>query len=250
MPQCCHTCHHVLSQSQGDNLVSAGESVVSGVEWDIGVFWNGCTTPGVPLDFQVERVPSWGATVNSGFLFWWSREMDPHLEMSREKRVSSWVLVRPTVFLSSGDRYVGELLELPQGFQGPFWGSRGKMGFLSRHHNGKGPHLALRWESPGFSKVVAGNVGFLWSYDRDLRDPLLLPQEIPVYMQVARGLLGFLSSLCQVLGPHLELRLELQGSSQLLTWISWFLWNFHRGVRPCLMWRHTSPFSSRAVTIV
>ena len=78
-------------------------------------------------------------------------------------------------------------------------------------------HLALRGESPGFSRVAAGNLGFLLTYDRDLRDLLVLPQEIPVYMQVARGLLGFLSSLCQVLGPHLELRLELQGSSQLLT---------------------------------
>ena len=37
------------------------------------------------------------------------------------------------------------------------------------------PHLALRGESPGFSRVTAGNMGFLSSYDGDLRDPLVLP---------------------------------------------------------------------------
>ena len=37
-----------------DRRVSAGASGVSGVDWDIGVFWNGGTTPGVPLKCQVE----------------------------------------------------------------------------------------------------------------------------------------------------------------------------------------------------
>ena len=45
---------------------------------------------------------------------------------------------KPSVFLSSGDGYVGELLELPQGSQGAFAGSRGKAGFLLRLHIGKG----------------------------------------------------------------------------------------------------------------
>ena len=35
----------------------------------------------------------------------------------------------PSVFLSSGDGYVGELLELHQVCQGPFRGSRGKVDF-------------------------------------------------------------------------------------------------------------------------
>ena len=43
-------------------------------------------------------------------------------------------------------------------------------------HSRNGPHLPLRGESPGFSRVVAGNLGFLLSYDVDLRDPILLPQ--------------------------------------------------------------------------
>ena len=75
-------------------------------------------------------------------------------------------------FHSSGDRYVGEFLKLPQGCQGPFRSSRGKVGFLSRRHSGKGPHLLLRGESPGFSRDAAPNFGSLSSYDGDLRDPL------------------------------------------------------------------------------
>ena len=38
-------------------------------------------------------------------------------------------------------------------------------------------HLALRGESPGFSRVVAAYLGFLSSYDENFRDPLLLSQE-------------------------------------------------------------------------
>ena len=154
------------------------------------------------------------------------------------------------MFLSTGDGYVGELLELHQGCQGLFQGSRGKVGFLSRCHCRKGPHLMLRGESPGFSRVVAGNIVFLLSYDRDLRDLLKLPQESPVSMRVARGLSGFLSSQSLSLVPHLQLRREPQYSSPELTWISGFLWSFNRGVRPHFVFRHGSHLSSRAVKVV
>ena len=86
------------------------------------------------------------------------------------------------MFLSIRDVYVGELLELPQGCQGPFRGSRGKMGFLSSCCSRKGPHLTLRGESLGFSRVVAVNLEFLSSYDGDLRDLLEGLQESPVSM--------------------------------------------------------------------
>ena len=82
----------------------------------------------------------------------------------------------------SGEVYVRELLELPQGCQGPYRDTRGNVGFLSRCHSRKWPHLVLRGESPGFSRVVAGNLGFLLDYDRDLRDLLVLPQESQVTM--------------------------------------------------------------------
>ena len=82
------------------------------------------------------------------------------------------------MFLSSGDRYVGELLELNQGCQEPFGGSRGKVGFHWRRRSGKSPHLALRGESPGYSRVAARNLGFLSSYDGDLKEPLLFLRKV------------------------------------------------------------------------
>ena len=85
------------------------------------------------------------------------------------------------------------------------------MGFLSRRRSGKGPQLALRGESPGFSRVA---VGFLSSYDGDLREPLVGPQGGPVSTRVVRGPSGFLCSRCWSRGPHLELRPEPQGSPQ------------------------------------
>ena len=93
-------------------------------------------------------------------------------------------------------------------------------------------------------------MGFLLSYDGDLWDLLVLPQESEFSTQVARGLLGFLSIRCRVLGPHLELKPEPQVSSPVLTWISGFLWSFHRGVRSRLVWRYACPHSSRALTVV
>ena len=43
-------------------------------------------------------------------------------------------------------------------------------------------------------------------------------------MRVARGLSGFLSSRCWILSPRLELKLEPEVSSPVLTWI----WGFSR----------------------
>ena len=80
------------------------------------------------------------------------------------------------MFLLSGDGYLGDLPELHQGCQVPFCVSRGNVGFFSRYCFGKGPHLALRGESCGFSRVVAGSLGFIMSCYGDLRDPLVLPQ--------------------------------------------------------------------------
>ena len=154
------------------------------------------------------------------------------------------------MFLSSGDGYVGEFLEFHQGCQGPFRGSGGKVGFPSRCGRGKGPHLAVRGESPGVSRDAAANLGFLSIYNGDIRDLLLLPQESPVSMRFVRGLSGFLCRCFRGRGPHLELRTEPQCSSPVLTWNSGFLWSFHRGVSPHLVWRHASQLSSRAVKAV
>ena len=121
------------------------------------------------------------------------------------------------MFLSSEEGYVRELLELHQGCQGHFQDARVKVGFLLRRHNRKGPHLTLSVESPGFSRVASGILGFLSSYDGDLREVLVLPQESQVSMRVARGLSRYLSRWCSGLYLHLEVRLEPQGSSPVLT---------------------------------
>ena len=114
------------------------------------------------------------------------------------------------MFLLSGHGYIGKLLELPQGCQGFFHDSRGKVGFVSRCRNREEPHLTLRGESPGFCRVAAGNLVFLSSYNGELRDLLLLPQESPVSMRVVRGLSGFLCSRCLGQGSLLALRLDLR----------------------------------------
>ena len=117
----------------------------------------------------------------------------------------------PGLFLSCGRtlsvplecrQVVGVLLELPQGCQGPFRVSRRKVGFHSRCRSGKGPHLALRGECPGFSRVGAANVS-LESYDRDLRDPLV----------GASGKSSLHASCTGPLGIPLQLLLQPRSSS-------------------------------------
>ena len=157
------------------------------------------------------------------------------------------------MFPSSGYGYVGKLLELLEGCQGAFRYSRSNVGFLLSGRIGKEPHLAWRGESPGLSPVVVANVGFLSSDGRDLRGPLVCPQESPVSMRVAGGLSGFLCSRCrvEVLIWNLEWRSDPQVSSPVPTWISAFLWSFHREARPHLVWKHGSPlFSPAGKTVV
>ena len=54
-------------------------------------------------------------------------------------------------------------------------------------------------------------------------------------------------SHCRGIGPHLELRQEIQVSSPVAIGISWFLSSFNWGVRLCLVLRHGTPLSSHVV---
>ena len=76
-------CHRVVSppivfwdDPWGDCRVSAGESGVSGVDWDIRVFWNGGTTPGVPLSVKL-RPPTLRCNRNTGIPFRTKQENGP-----------------------------------------------------------------------------------------------------------------------------------------------------------------------------
>ena len=161
-----------------------------------------------------------------------------------------------------------------QGCQVLFQFSRGNVGLLSRHCSGKGPHLVMRGEPRGFSRVAAG---FL-SYDVEHREPLVVPQGSPISIQVVRATWELLTSHCRAnrphlgffpetpcsspvatgisglhsrftrgVSPHLELRWERQGSSTFMTLISGSLWSWNRGVRPRLVLRHVTPLTSRVV---
>ena len=66
--------------------------------------------------------------------------------------------------------------------------------------SGKGPHLALRGESPGFSRVAAANLGSLSIYDGDLRDPLLRDSGTSSLHASFEGPLGI--PLQSLLGPR------------------------------------------------
>ena len=152
------------------------------------------------------------------------------------------------MFLSSGNMYVQELLELHQWRQGPFQSTRGKVGFLLRCCSGKGPQLALRRESHGFSRVAAvtrgssrvttGNSGTPSCHLRKVQSSCELRGASRDTSPFGAGPMSSpgdetttsvsLSSADMDLGAPLE---------------------FHRGVRPRLMWRHASPLSSPAVTV-
>ena len=89
-------------------------------------------------------------------------------------------------FLSSGDEYVGELLELQQGCEDPLevpefmcdlpGDASVEMGLISPGGENLLDFLELRQ--------------VLLAYDGDLRDTLWWPQERPVPMRVARGPVG------------------------------------------------------------
>ena len=65
----------------------------------------------------------------AGFPFQRSRKTDTPLGMRRENRGFSRVVAGPSVFLLCADEDVRELLEFPQGCQGPFGAQEGRWDF-------------------------------------------------------------------------------------------------------------------------
>ena len=84
----------------------------------------------------------------------------------------------------------------------------------------------------------------------DLREHLMWSLGSQECFQGVRCLKGFLLSWYRGLGPHLELRQEIQGSSQTLTGILGFLWRSHWGVRCHLMLGHGTPLPSPGGKVV
>ena len=96
------------------------------LEWTeiSGGLWEWLHDPGAPLAFPVESASSGDATGTPGIL---SRHTEKgYLVSSYEGEMGLlWMWAGLSCFLSSGDGYVGELLELQQGCEGPFGSSRG-----------------------------------------------------------------------------------------------------------------------------
>ena len=124
-PQGCPTCHRGVSRSLACKWKLCRENRFP---WNglrhLGVSGNGGTT----LDFLspfLWRVPPLEMRQERGEFF-------PHHAgkgslLSREQAETDllWMWAGLSCFLSSGDGYVGELLELQQGCEGPFGSSRG-----------------------------------------------------------------------------------------------------------------------------
>ena len=146
-------------------------------------------------------------------------------------------------FVSSGDGYVGELLELQQGCEGPFGSSRVSCE-LPRDASAE---MGLIW--PGGENLldVLELQQVLWTYDGDLRDPLCGLRKGQSPCEFLGGLSGFLSCRCWGLRSCVESVPEPAHSSPVLTWILGYFWSLPRGVRPRLEWGHARALSSRAV---
>ena len=150
-------------------------------------------------------------------------------------------------FLSSGDGYLGKLLEFPKTCQVHFRVPRGKGGFLWKHCIVQGPPEACRGELRGLRGVVPESLGFLSScvLTCGTRSCLLREVRSPLAMRGATR-----DSLCIAAGMNrasVELRREPQGSSPFLTSISGSLQSWIREVRPRLVLRHGTPLASRVV---
>ena len=84
----------------------------------------------------------------------------------------------------------------------------------------------------------------------DRRELLRVPLRSQGYCGVGRGLSGLQWGRCNGRGPHLELRLEPQASSPVLTWVSGCVCCFKQRVRSRLEWRHGTLCSARVVKAV
>ena len=127
----------------------------------------------------------------------------------------------PFVFLSSGDRNTRELLKLPQGCQGPFRGSRVKVGFLSRCRSVKVLHLTWRRESPDFfelwqetwgsSGVSTGASGLISCGDIQVCFPLQLEAQCQASCPVDIGIGSFLLRCDSAVTPTIMFCVDPQG---------------------------------------
>ena len=146
-----------------DIRIGARESGLISNGWGNPFLSNCDKIHGFPSSVTLIPASSRGATRTSDFLSRRSRGIDPHLEFRRGKRGSSSLVAGNSVFLSSGDGYLGKLLEFHKGCQVPFRVPRRNVCLLWKCCSVKGPHLACRAEFRGMLGVMVGTLGFLSS---------------------------------------------------------------------------------------
>ena len=170
------------------------------------------------------------------------RGIRPQLEIRWVTQGSSRVVASNSGILSSFDGSLSEQLELHKGSEVSYQVLRGNLGLLSRSCRGKGPHLVLKGESCGFSRVVAGSFGFLSTCDGALRETLVLTQgsqdsfelrgEVQDCSRVTAGESGHISHLRGDVMVFLQLLQEALAFSQIATGTSGSLSCCLREVRP------------------
>ena len=64
---------------------------------------------------------------------------------------------------------------------------RGEVGIPLELKQGMGPHLQMRWETRGSSRLVAGNSGFISSCDGDLWAPLSCMKGVTPPLEFGEG---------------------------------------------------------------
>ena len=149
-------------------------------------------------------------------------------------------------FFSRGDGYVGELLELQQGCEGPLeFQMLDVINLETPHWKWASSRLEGRtawiFSSCGrCSRLTTGTSGTCSGGLRKGQTPC----------ELLRGLSGFLSRRCRCLRPCVELVSEPEDSSPVLTWILGNFWSLPRGLSPCLELRHPRDICSRAEAAV
>ena len=64
---------------------------------------------------------------------------------------------------------------------------RGEVGIPLELKQGMGPHLQIRWDTRGSTRVVLGNWPFVSSCDQDLWAPLSCLKEVKLSLEFSEG---------------------------------------------------------------
>ena len=119
----------------------------------------------------------------------------------------------------------------------------GEVGIPLELKQGMGPHLRMRWETRGSSRLVAGNSSFISSCDGDLE----LHEGSQASSRVLRGNSGMLSRCCRRKGPRLALTGASCGLSRVAVGGLGFLSRYHRELGEPLVLSQQSQVSIRVV---